>query len=469
MDKNILDFKPLGKDVYIIKDYLTNPPAEFCDMSFGAKYIWRDEFVIDYAFCGDSTVIKESCPDYKDRFYFPDGNAPEKALSAIEEYCKKTGTPLSFCCIDNSLAAFLTKRYPFTIVYNDRNWSDYIYDAEKFRTYSGKKFGGQRNHVNKFKKLYPDYTFKVYKSSDYPAADAFLTEFERGEDFSMWTAKEEDEKLRDYFLNAEKLGQCGGILFYQGKPIALSFGEIVKETLIVHVEKGLKNYEGVYPTMANEFAKAFATDKVKYINREEDCGDEGLRVSKLQYNPIEIREKNFVEVKTLFDKIAPPVLIATERLTITDIREEDAEAYYELYTDEEINKFYGYDYREDYKGEGTPEKDYFIDFMNSLKSKKEEYSVAVRLDNKMIGEIVFYNFGYFAEVEIGFRFFKDYRKKGYATESVCAALEYLKGINAKTVFARAFKENSPSFKLLKREGFIKVSETETQFFYRKVL
>lgn len=464
-----LKFKKLGKDVYAVKNYLLNPPAEFCDMSLGAKYIWRDEFVIDYAFCGDSTVIKESCPDYKDRFYYPDGTAPEKALSAIEEYCKKTGTLLSFCCIDNSLAAFLTKRYPFTIVYNDRNWSDYIYDAEKFRTYSGKKFGGQRNHVNKFKKLYPDYTFKVYESSDYPAADAFLTEFERGEDFSMWTAKEEDEKLRDYFLNAEKLGQCGGMIFVGNKVVALSFGEVVNETLIVHVEKGLKNYEGVYPTMANEFAKAFATDKVKYINREEDCGDEGLRVSKLQYNPIEIREKNFVEVKTLFDKIAPPVLIATERLTITDIREEDAEAYYNLYTDEEINRFYGYDYHEDYKSEGAPEKDYFMDFMKSLKAKKEEYSFAVRLDNKMIGEIVFYNFGYFADAEIGFRFFKEYRGKGYATESVSAALDYLKGIKAKRVLARAFKENAPSVRLIEKSGFTKIRETEQQYFYEKTL
>ena len=469
MDKNILDFKPLGKDVYIIKDYLANPPAEFCDMALGTKYIWRDEFVIDYAFCGDSAVIKESCPDYKNRFYFPNGTDFERALTAIENYCKSTGTPLFFCCIDNALASYLTARYPFTEVTNDRNWSDYIYDAEKFRTYSGKKFGGQRNHVNKFKKLYPDYKFKVYEPSDYPAAEAFLTEFERGEDFSMWSAREEDEKLRDYFLHAKELNQLGGMIIEGGKVIALSFGEIVKKTLIVHVEKGLKSYEGVYPTMANEFAKAFAAEGVKFINREEDCGDTGLRISKLQYNPIEIKEKNSVEVKTLFDKISAPVFIKTERLALTDITEEDAESYYSLYTDEEINKFYGYDYREDYKGDGAPEKDYFIGFMKGLKEKKEEYSVAVRLNGKMIGEIVFYNFGYFAEAEIGFRFFKEYRGFGYAKESVFAAIEYLKSIKAKTVKCRAFKKNLPSVRLIEKTGFTKVSETENQFFYEKKL
>ena len=62
--------------------------------------------------------------------------------------------------------------------------------------------------------------------------------------------------------------------------------------------------DGIYPTMAQEFAKAFATDGIKLINREEDCGDAGLRISKMQYHPIDVKEKNFVRVKTLFDKIS---------------------------------------------------------------------------------------------------------------------------------------------------------------------
>lgn len=462
-----LIFKRLGKNVNEIKDFILNPPAEFCDMSLGAKYIWRDEFVIDYAFVGNSLVIKESCPDYKDRFYYPFGTDAEKALSAIEEYCKTNALPLVFCCIDNALAASLTARYAFVKVFNDRNWSDYIYDAEKFKTYSGKKYGGQRNHVNKFKKLHPDYSFKPVEESDFPAIEKFLVEFERGEDFSMWTAKEEDDKLRDYIRNFRALNQVGGILTADDKVVAISFGERVKDTLIVHVEKGLKTYDGVYPAMASEFAKAFAVNGVKYINREEDCGDMGLRISKLQYHPLEVKEKNFVAVSTVFDKITPPVLIKTDRLEITDIRDEDAEKYYGLYTDPEINEYYGYDFREDYKKEGMPEKGYFIDFMKGLKSKKEEYSVAVRLNGEMIGEIVFYNFDYFGGAETGFRFFKNYRGKGYATESVCSAIDYIYALKAKKIKCRAYKNNLPSLKLINKLGFKKVSETEEQIFFEK--
>lgn len=459
-------FSGTNEEIELLRGYFIRPEIEFCDMTIGAKYIWRDEFKIDYAIIKGSLVIKESCPDYDDYFYYPLGGDVVGAIESIERHCQSTGLPLNFCCIDNKAAAYFSARYPFARVYNDRNWSDYIYDAEKFKTYSGKKYGGQRNHVNKFKKLYPDFAFKVVDESDFPAIREFLNEFERGEDFSMWSKKEEERKVYDYILNFKKLGNVGGLITVGGKVVAISFGERMGDTLVVHIEKGLKNYEGVYPVMANEFAKAFATDGVKYVNREEDCGDMGLRVSKLQYNPVEIKEKNFVIVGTLFDKIAPPVSLCTPRLTITDIFESDSADYFRLYTDGEINAFYGYDYREDYSGELLPPPTYFMDFMRSLKAKKEEYSLAVRVNGVMAGEIVIYNFDYFAGVEIGFRFFKQYRGKGYALESVRAVMDYLAGLNTRCIKCRAFKQNVPSVRLIERLGFEKCGENEEQYFYR---
>ena len=57
------------------------------------------------------------------------------------------------------------------------------------------------------------------------------------------------------------------------------------ETLHVHIEKALYGYEGVYPATVQEFARCFAVDGVRYLNREDDAGDRGLRTSKLQYLP----------------------------------------------------------------------------------------------------------------------------------------------------------------------------------------
>ena len=464
----MLEFKRLGENVDIIKEHIQNYGGGFCDISLGVRYMWRDDFIIDYAFYNDCLIMKETCPDYKDAFYFPLGKDIEGALSEIENYTKSKNIPLLFCCIDNPTAVFLTERYDSVSISNDRDWSDYIYLAENFKTYSGKKFGGQRNHVNKFKKLYPDYKFKIIDKTDFERIKAFLDEFNSRSEFLRWSEAVEQKKVFELVEKIEELGQVGGLIEVDGKVVAFSIGEIIGDTLIVHIEKALIKYEGVYPTMAQEFAKAFADAKVRYINREEDCGDDGLRISKLQYRPIDVKEKNLVAVKTLFEKITSPVILQTERLLITDITESDKDKYYELYTDDALNQYWGYDYRSDLNGE-SPTPEYFLTFQQKLKDIKEEYALAVKKNGVLIGELVLHNFDYFGGVEIGFRFFSEHQGKGYATEGASVLIDYAFNLlNAKKVKTRCFKQNIPSARLIKKLGFLKVREDDTHYYFEKI-
>ena len=461
----MLKFEKLGKDVLKIKDYIDGADVAFCDISVGMKYMWRDYYVVDYAIVNETLIMKETAPDYKDVFYFPFGKDVLGALSLIEEYCKANNLPLVFGCVDNEKAGTLAQRYFDVEISNDRDWSDYIYLAEKFKTYSGKKLSGQRNHVNKFKRLYPDYKFKKITSSDILRIKEFLSEYETSKVLSQG-AKDEYDRLLDYLDNLEHLNQDGGYLEVDGKIVAISIGEVVGDTLIVHIEKGLTEYDGVYPTMASEFAKAFAGDGVKYINREEDCGEQGLRTSKLQYQPIEIKEKNMVVVKTLFDRILPPVLIKTERLVISDIDFSDKNAYAKLYLDDDLNKWWGYDYREDLNGE-EPTPEHFYEFQKKMKAVKEEYALAVKKDGEMVGELVLHNFDYHGGIEMGFRFFKDCQGKGYALESASALRDYCFDVLvANTVKSRCFKENLPSAKLIGRLGLKQYKESDTHYFFK---
>jgi hypothetical protein len=43
--------------------------------------------------------------------------------------------------------------------------------------------------------------------------------------------------------------------------------------------------------IVKEFSMNTITEDVKYINREEDVGDEGLRTSKLSYHPVQLLDK----------------------------------------------------------------------------------------------------------------------------------------------------------------------------------
>lgn len=462
----MLKFTPLKENVNVIKEYMPLSSVEFCDISIGTKYMWRDEFKIDYAFFDDTLILKESSKDYQNAFYYPIGKNIDGALTEIENYCIEKGEPLLFCCIDNERAVELSKRYPFSKVYNDRDFSDYIYDADAFKNFSGKKYGGQRNHINKFKKEYPNFEFSTIKREDLEDIDKFLSEYERSIDYSLWTQKQEEEKVRDYIEKSFELNQLGALIRVDSKVVAISLGEVVNSTLIVHVEKGLKNYSGVYPTMANLFTKEFAKDGVKYINREEDCGDMGLRISKLQYHPIEVKQKNFVKVRSCFYKIKPPVFIKTERLSIEEILTTDGENYARLYLDESLNKYWGYDYKEDLKGE--PNAEYFLSFMQGLKEKEEEYSLAVKKDGVMIGEVVMHGFDFFGNLEIGFRIEKKNQKKGYAFESVSALIEYItQNIKPKKIKAKCYLENEPSKKLIEKLGFSMAKKDKTYYYFEK--
>lgn len=461
----MLQFNALKDNVNLIKNYLQSTSGGFCDLSLGVKYMWRDDFVISYAIYNDTLIMMETCTDYENAFYYPIGADVDGALCQIEEYVKKNNMPLVFCCLDNFQASILATRYYQVTISNDRDWSDYIYDAEKFKTYSGKKFSGQRNHVNKFKKLYPNYSFKQIERQDFDKIKEFLQEFNNRSEFLRWSESVEQKKVFDLVENMFEFNQVGGLIQIGEKVVAFSIGEVIGDTLIVHVEKALTKYEGVYPLMAQEFAKHFALDGVKKINREEDCGDTGLRISKLQYQPIEIKEKNLLVAKTLFDKISTPVLINCERLTITDINETDKETYKNLYVDDLLNKWWGYDYREDL-GINEPTAEYFYNFQNSLKEKKEEYSLAVRLSGEMIGELVLHNFDYFGGVEMGFRFFKKYQGNGYAFESASALKEYAKSLGAKVIKSRHCRENIRSKNLINKLGLEKYKEDEKCCYYK---
>lgn len=464
----MINLQKLGRDIDKIRPFIKRYGGIFNDLTLGTRFMWGDEFGIEYALVNDTLIMRETYSEHSS-FYFPLGEDVAGALYAIEEYALNSGSEvLAFGCLTDEQAAELSARYKGARVMNFRDWSDYVYPAEQFKTYAGRKLSGQRNHVNKFKKLYPDYKVNFITEKDISTIKEFLKEYESENDITGWAA---EEQPRVYALldNMAFLEQFGIFVTVGGKIVSVSVGEREGATLFVHVEKALKDYEGVYPFTAQEFAKAFATTEIKYINREEDCGDMGLRTSKTQYHPSEIKTKNYVIAQSAFSLLASPDLalpekIKTERLTITDIYEKDKDVYAKLYTDETINRFYGYDYKQDL-GDRVPNGDYFIGFMRELKSKRQEYSLAVRFGDKMIGEIVFYNFGYSKNAEIGFRFFAEYQGKGYAFESVKAAIDYAFNRGLEKITCRHFKENVRSEKLILKLGFNFTRENDTHRFY----
>lgn len=110
------------------------------------------------------------------------------------------------------------------------------------------------------------------------------------------SAQAEEGCVREFLRDFAAYAPLAGLLRVNGRVVGFSAGEIVGDTLIIHIEKADIAYEGVYQALVNEYAKCFVTPGVRYINREEDAGDEGLRRSKESYHPVRLLEKYLVQI-----------------------------------------------------------------------------------------------------------------------------------------------------------------------------
>ena len=180
----------------------------------------------------------------------------------------------------------------------DRDEADYVYEREKLATLAGKKLHGKRNHINKFKSLYEDWTYESL--NDENVEDCFQMALkwrnQNGCDEDHEKNAEMCVTLNSLRLYKE-LGMVGGIIRVAGKIVAFCIGEPVSEdTFVVHIEKAFPDIEGAYPMINQQFVLHECME-YQYVNREEDTGAEGLRKAKLSYRPVFLVEKGVVTEK----------------------------------------------------------------------------------------------------------------------------------------------------------------------------
>ena len=246
----------------------------------------------------------------------------------------------------------------------------------------------------------------------------------------------------------------------------MSLAEKCGDTLIIHVEKALYSHQGAYPTLVQAFAAHFGGD-CTYINREDDAGDQGLRTSKLQYLPVRLAGKLRFEVRCEADRLREIPTLTTPRLTLTPLEDRDEAAYNALCLDDDRNRWWGYDFRQDLKGELT--EDYFLSVARHDFAARQAVNFAVRLDGHLIGEAVLYRFDWRGGAELGCRIDRAYAGHGYGTEAFTAAAEWaLFGLTLAKVKAKCYKENTASYKMLS-SCMRPAGEDETFFYFEKTV
>lgn len=247
--------------------------------------MWRDCYNIFWCIEHDFLLVKVKRNDI-DFYLHPFGGKPEdfpKIIDEIKAYSK--GEPFEIHGIYEAEKERLEKYLPDVEFIEDRDNWDYVYLREKLATLSGRKYHGQKNHYNAFKKANPDYVYEPITEANIAECLAFGEKWcddRVHEDPSLVCEK---YAIAQAFNNFAALELRGGAIRINGKIEAFSFGKKINDdTAVLHVEKANHEIRGLYTAINKEFA-ANAWSDVTYLNREEDMGHEGLRRAKESYHP----------------------------------------------------------------------------------------------------------------------------------------------------------------------------------------
>lgn len=291
----MLEFKRTElDDKDLINSYYKEQNLRSCEYTFANTYLWSRFYGIEYAVVNDMLTFKNA----ENSFIFPVG--PEEkgreTIDLIMEYCKEQNITFKMHGVLTEQFALLEEWYPgeFAIEY-DRGAADYVYEAEKLAKLSGRKYHGKKNHINKFKSLYEDWSYESINDQNLEECFQMALKW-RNEN----GCEDDEEKNAEICvtLNSlrlyKELELRGGLLRADGKIVAFSIGEpVCPDTFVVHIEKAFAAIPGAYPMINQQFV-IHETEGYQYINREEDMGEEGLRKAKMSYRPVFLIEKGRV-------------------------------------------------------------------------------------------------------------------------------------------------------------------------------
>lgn len=288
-----VNFEPLElKHKKLIDNYFRINKTEISEFNFTEMFIWRKIRNTKIGFINENICIGLE-KEREKIFYRPFGNNDIKGT--IEYIFNNKLCSMIYGWRHNEIKELnLNDTY---VVENDRNNFDYVYLTDDLKNLKGRKYDGKRNHVKKIKQL--DYKIiEITKDMMWEIKD-FQKKWDEDrfckDDLSL---KNESMAINELISTFDKLSVFGAAIFIndniEGYTIAT---ELNQETAVVIVEKANPRIKGIYQGLNQLFVEK-CLFRYKYINREQDMGNEGLRKAKMSYYPHHFVEKCIIKKVT---------------------------------------------------------------------------------------------------------------------------------------------------------------------------
>ena len=299
----MIDFKkPSLADKAWVKELLDLGNYRGCDYSFANMIIWWESYRPEIARLGNFLAIRVAT-DRGRGYLFPAGAGDlAAAVDALEADAAACGYPFQLVALTGRQMGELEACCPGQFSFDPQRASfDYLYDIDRLADLPGKKLHAKRNHINRFVEQNPSWEYRPLTAENlaeclemdqewYRRSQARLT------DGKIYDLRSEDIALRTAVGNFEALELEGGLIRVYGEVVAFTIGSrLSSDTFDVHFEKAYGELQGAYAMINRELARQIrqAHPEIRYLNREDDMGLEGLRKAKESYYPDLMVEKYF--------------------------------------------------------------------------------------------------------------------------------------------------------------------------------
>ena len=222
-------FRPLTTaDIPRLNAVFSARGSRICNDSAGAAVLWQPYFQDAAAEIAGATVLRETLPGVGTVYSLPMGGDTNAALDALADAAKAAGEPLRFFPVTPENLGILRGRWPDAEAVLLRDWCDYLYDAGSMVTFAGKKMHGQKNHINRFQRLYPDWQFGEITPEILPRVRDYFEDHAVRFRKEAETAVHEERCVRDFLAHYDEYAPLGGVLTANGGQIVgFSCGEVV--------------------------------------------------------------------------------------------------------------------------------------------------------------------------------------------------------------------------------------------------
>ncbi len=280
----------------LVTDYLRRDPPQISEHTFTNLFVWREHRPICFAETDGTLLIAARRGETLKLLGPPRGETP---LAELTEALSGAGVR-AYRRLPTAAAEHL-EEVGFCVE-KDRDNSDYVYRQEDLSELPGRRYHRQQNLVNRCLSRYEcDYCEITPGMLEEVARmqDRWCSEKDCGEDPGL---RAEWRAIRQTIEHYGELDLLGGVVRIDGEVQAYSIGEaLAPDTAVVHFEKAMERYDGLYQVINKWFAERALGD-FEFVNREQDLGIPGLRKAKKSYHPDHMVEK--------FSAARDPALVA---------------------------------------------------------------------------------------------------------------------------------------------------------------